>query len=133
MSRELEREVARVCGMPHSIFKPMDTYKRKEDERWKDKINPVGLLMRKRLLEKGWKVATELQAYKAMHLENPEFRCTAISCGCVGQRVTLFTKGGKAFHDHNDMHLFGYWNFAYQYGAGQALLISPKTRRELEI
>ncbi len=137
MSRDLERSIAKRAGVPHSIFNNTDdscpaSSIRKQRFSTKE-INAVGLGMRKELLGRGWKAATERQAWRAMELESPEFRCTAISCGCVGQEVELRKADGYIFHSGHRAWLFNLRSMAYEYGIGKALLISPATRKAIGV
>ncbi len=138
MSRDLERSIAKRVGVPHSIFDNEGIgYKSASSIRKKKffmaQINAVGLGMRKELLGRGWKAVTERQALKAMGLESPEFRCTAITCGCVGQKVELWNDDGSIGHYGHRAALFSLDLLSYEYGVGKALLISPATRKAIGV
>ena len=138
MSRDLERSIAKRVGVPHSIFDNEGVGYKSASSIRKNKffmaqINAVGLGMRKELLRRGWKAATERQALKAMELESPEFRCTAITCGCVGQKVELWDGDGFIRHYGHRAWLFNLDRLSYEYGVGKALLISPATRKAMGV
>ena len=138
MSRELERAVAKECGVSHQIFTQRDCDARKGI--YGKSVNHVGMKMRKELLARGWEPATEHQVVKALRLDTFEFRCTAVTCGCVGQKV-IVTKRQHLFydtqqiysHNGNSQFLFETINMIYQRGVGNGLLMSPKTRKQLGI